>query len=114
MILDERSLTIVLFKINNKSFDFSEHEAENRDLNDYLLIRSLFTKIILNDDYEKFSSYFSTRIKIMFMMYFIMSDVRLIIYLLLCLIVAFNFFRDERNDFEFKKSLLLKFKSKSF
>ena len=37
-ILDERSLTAVLFKMNNKSLDLYEHEAENRDLNDYLLI----------------------------------------------------------------------------
>ena len=38
LILDERSLTVVLFKINNKSFDLCEHEAENCDLNNYLLI----------------------------------------------------------------------------
>ena len=38
LIFNERSLTIVLFKINNKSFDFYEHEVEDRDLNDCLLI----------------------------------------------------------------------------
>ena len=38
LILNERSLTVVLFKMNNKSLDFCEYETENRDLNDYLLI----------------------------------------------------------------------------
>ena len=38
LILDERSLTVVLFEMNNKSIDFYEHEIENRDLNDHLLI----------------------------------------------------------------------------
>ena len=38
LTLDERSLTIVLFKMNNEWFDFCEHKAENRDLNNCLLI----------------------------------------------------------------------------
>ena len=47
-------------------------------------------------------------------MYFIMSDNRLIINLSSYLIVAFDFFRNERDDFEFKKNLLLELESKSF
>ena len=43
-----------------------------------------------------------------------MNDDRSKINLSLRLIVAFDLFRDKRNDFEFKKNLLLKLKSKSF
>ena len=114
LIFNERSLVTVLFEMNNKSLDFCKHEEENRDLNNYLLIRSLFTKITLNENCEKLCSYSLTRIKIIFTMCFIMNDDRLIINLLSHLIVAFNFFRDERDDFEFEKNLSLKFESKSF
>ena len=114
MILDERSLTTVLFEINDKSLDFCEHKAENRDSNNCLLIRSLSTKITLNENCKKLCSCSSTRIKIIFIMYFIMNDDRSIINLLSCLIVAFNLFYDERDDFESKKNLSLKFESKSF
>ena len=103
LTLDERSLTIVLFKINNESLNFCEHEAENRDLNDYLLIRLLFTKTILNENCEKLRSCSSTRIKIIFTMYFIMSDDRSIINLSSRLIIAFDLFCDEPDDFEFKE-----------
>ena len=111
--LNERSLAVMLFKINNKLFDFCEHEIENRYLNNCLLTRSFFTKIILNENCEKLCSYFSTRIKTIFIMCFIMSDNRLIISLSLRLIVGFNFFCDERDDFEFKKNSSLKLESKS-
>ena len=47
-------------------------------------------------------------------MYFIMSDDRLIINLWSRLIVILNFFRNERDDFEFKKNSSLKLESKSF
>ena len=114
LILDERSLTAVLFEMNNKLFDFCEHKAENRDLNNYLLIWSLFTKITLNENYKKLYSCSLTRIKIIFIIYFIINDDRSIINLSSRLIVVFNLFRDERDDFEFKKSSSLKFKSKSF
>ena len=53
LTFDERSLTILLFESNNESLDFCEHEAKKRDLNNYLLIRSLFTKITLNNNYKK-------------------------------------------------------------
>ena len=43
-MFNERSLTAVLFKMNNKSFNHCEHEVENRELNDCLLIRSLLQK----------------------------------------------------------------------
>ena len=114
LIFYKRSLTAVLFEINNKSFDFCEYEVKNRNLNNCLLIRSLFTKITLNKNYKKLCSCSSTRIKIIFTMCFIMSDNRLIISLSLRLIIIFNFFHDERNNFKFKKNLSLKFKSKSF
>ena len=114
LTLDKRSLTTLLFKMNNKSLDFCEHGAENRDLNNCLLIRLLFTKIILNDDYKKLCSYSSTPIKIIFTMCFIMNDDRLIINLSSRLIVAFNFFCNERDDFESKKSSSLKLESKLF
>ena len=104
----------MLFEINNESFDLCEHEAENRDLNNYLLTRSLFTKITLNENYKKLCSCSSIRIKIIFTIYFIMNDDRLIISLSLRLIVAFDLFRNERNDFESKKSSSLEFESKSF
>ena len=104
LIFNERSLTVVLYEMNNKSFDFYEHEAENRDLNDYLLIQSLFTKIMLTKNYKRLCSRSLTRIKIIFIIYFIMNDNRLIISLSLRLIVAFNFFRDKCDDFEFKKT----------
>ena len=114
LIFNERLLTIILFKMNNKSLDLCEHEAENRDLNNYILISSLFTKIMLNENCERLCSCSSTRIKIIFIMCLIMNDDRSIINLLSYLIVIFNFFRDERDDFEFKKNSSLKFKSKSF
>ena len=114
LILDERLLTVVLFKMNNKSLNFCENELENHDLNDCLLIRSLFTKITLNENCEKLCSCSSIHIKIIFIICFIMSDNKSIINLSSRLIVAFNIFRDERDDFEFKKNLSLKFKSKSF
>ena len=47
-------------------------------------------------------------------MCFIMNDDRLIISLSSRLIVAFNFFRDERDDFKSKESSLLELESKSF
>ena len=74
LILDERSLIVVLFKMNNKSFDRCKHETKNRDLNNCLLIQSLFMKITLNENYEKFCSCSSTRIKTIFIMYFIIND----------------------------------------
>ena len=114
LTLNERSLTAVLFKINNKSLDLCEHEAKNRDLNNCLLIQSLFTKITLNKNCERLFSCSSTRIKIIFTVYFIISDDRSIINLSSCLIVAFNFFRDEYNNFESEKSSSLKLESKSF
>ena len=114
MILDERLLTVVLFKINNKLFDLCEHETKNHDLNDYLLIRSLFTKITSNDDYERLCSYSLTRIKTIFIIYFIMSDDRSIIDLSSRLIIAFNLFRNKYDGFEFKKNSSLEFESKSF
>ena len=114
MTFNERSLTVVLFEMNNELFDLYEHEVENRDLKDYLLIQLLFTNITLNNDYKRLCSCFSTRIKIIFTIYFIMSDDRSIINLLLYLIVAFDLFYDECDDFEFKKNSLLKLKSKSF
>ena len=43
-----------------------------------------------------------------------MNDDRIIINLLLRLIVAFDLFRDERDDFEFEKISLLKLESESF
>ena len=43
-----------------------------------------------------------------------MSDDRLIINLSSRLIVAFDFFRDERDGFEFEKSSSLELESKSF
>ena len=43
-----------------------------------------------------------------------MNDDRSIISLLSRLIVAFDFFHDKRDDFEFKKNSLLEFESKSF
>ena len=108
LILNERLSTTVLFKMNNESLDLYEYEAENRDLNDYLLIRSLFTKITLNENCERLCSCSSTRIKIIFTIGFIISDDRLIINLLSRLIVIFNLFRDERDDFEFKKKFFIK------
>ena len=114
LILDERSLTIMLFKINKESFNFREHGAESRDLNNCLLIRSFSTKVMLNENYERICSCSSTRIEIRFTMYFIMSDDRLIINLWLRLIVTFDLFRDERDNFEFEKNSSLKFESKSF
>ena len=114
LIFYKRSLTTVLFKMINESFSFCKDETKNRNLNNYLLIRSLFTKVTLNENCERLCSCFSTRIKNFFIIYFIMSDDRLIISLSLRLIIVFNFFRDERDDFEFKKSSLLKFESKSF
>ena len=114
LIFDERSLAAVLFKMNNKSFDFYEHEIEDHDLNNCLLIRSLFTKITLNENCEKLYSYSSTRIKTIFTMCFIINDDKLIINLSLCLIVVFNFFHDERDDFEFKKNSSLELESKLF
>ena len=114
LIFNGRSLTAVLFKINNELFDFCEHEVENRDLNNYLLIRSLFTKITLNENYERLCPCSSTRIKTIFTMCFIMNDDRSIISLLSRLIVAFNLFYDERDDFESEKNSSLKLESKSF
>ena len=114
LTFDERLLTVMLFKMNNELFDFYEHEAENRDLNDYLLIRLLFMKITLNQNCERLCSCSSTRIKIIFTICLIMSDDRSIINLLSRLIVVFNFFRDERDDFESEKSSSLEFESKSF
>ena len=114
MILDERSLTTVLFKMNNESFNLCEHEAENRDLNDYLLIRSLFTKITLNENCERLYSCFLIYIKTIFTMCFIMNDDKSIINLLLCLIVAFNLFRDERDDFKSEKNSSSELESKLF
>ena len=93
----------MLFEINNELFNLCEHETENRDLNDCLLIRSFFTKITLNKNCERLCSCSLTRIKTIFIIYFIMNDDRSIINLLLCLIVIFNFFRDESDDFEFEK-----------
>ena len=43
-----------------------------------------------------------------------MNDNRSIINLLSRLIVIFNFFYDERDDFEFEKNSSLKFELKSF
>ena len=114
LTFDERLLTTVLFKMNNESFNFCKHEAENRDLNNYLLIQSLFTKITLDENCEKLYSYFSIRIKIILTMCFIMNDDRLIINLSSRLIVAFDLFRDERSDFKFEKNSSLKLKLKSF
>ena len=114
LIFDERSLTIVLFKMNNELFNLCEHETEDCDLNDCLLTRSLFIKITLNEIYKRLCSCFSTRIKIIFTRWFIMNNYRLIISLSLRLIVAFDFFRDEHNDFKSKKNSSLKLKSKSF
>ena len=114
LILNEQSLTIVLCKINNESFDFCKHETENYDLNDYLLIQSLFTKIMLNENYKRLCSCSLTYIKIIFIMYLIINDNRFIISLSLYLIVVFNFFYNERDDFESEKNSSLKFKSKSF
>ena len=89
LIFDERSLTVILFEMNNESFDFCEHEAENYNLNDYLLIRSFFTKIMLNENCKKLCLYSSTSIKTIFTICFIMNDDRSIINLLSRLIVAF-------------------------
>ena len=100
--------------MNNKSFDLYEYEAKNRDLNDCLLTRLFFTKITLNENYEKLCSCSSTRIKIIFTMCFIMSDNRLILDLLSRLIIVFDLFYNKHDDFEFKKNSSLKFKSKSF
>ena len=47
-------------------------------------------------------------------MCFVISDNRLRINLSSRLIITFNFFRDERDDFEFKKNSSLEFESKSF
>ena len=113
LIFNERSLTAVLFKINNKSFNFCKHETENRNSNNYLLIRSLFTKITLNENLKKLYSCSLTRIEIIFIIYFIMSDNRLIINLSSRLIIIFNFVNDKRDDFKFKKSLSLKLELKS-
>ena len=95
LIFNKRSLTAVLFKMNNKSFNFCKYKTEKRDLNNYLLIRSSFTKIKLNNNYKKLCSCFSIRIKITFTMYFIISNDRSIINLLSRLIIAFYFFCDE-------------------
>ena len=114
LTFNEQSLTTVLFEMNNKSFDLCEHEAKNRDLNDYLLTRSLFAKITLNKNCERSSSCSSICIKIIFTMCLIMNKNRLIINLLLRLIVVFNFFYDKCNDFESEKNSSLKFESKSF
>ena len=114
LIFNEWSLTVVLFELNNKSFNLCEHEAKNCDLDKYLLIRSFFTKIILNENCERLYLCSSTCIKIIFIIYFIINDDRLIINLLSHLIVIFDLFRNERDDFESEKNLLLKFESKSF
>ena len=100
--------------MNNKLFDLCEHEAENRDLNDCLLTRSLFTKITLNENCERLCSCFSTRIKIIFIMCFIINDDRSIINLLLRLIITFNLFCDKHDNFESEKNSSLEFESKSF
>ena len=114
LTFNEQLLTVVLFKINNKSFDLCKYEAENRNLNNYLLIRSFFTKITLNENFKRLCSCSLTRIKIIFTIYFIMNDNRLIINLLSYLIIIFNFFRDKRDDFEFEKNSSLKLELKSF
>ena len=114
LIFNEQSLTVMLFKMNNESLDFCEHETENCDLNNCLLIRLLFTKITLNENCERLCSYSLTRIKTIFTMCFIMNDDRLIINLSSRLIVAFNLFHDKRDNFEFEKNSSLEFKSKSF
>ena len=106
LIFDERSLTVVLFKMNNKSFNICKHETEDRDLNDYLLIRSFFTKIMLNENCERLCSYSSIYIKTIFIICFIMNDNKLIILLSSRLIIVFDFFRDRCDDFEFKKNSL--------
>ena len=108
LIFNERSLTAVLFEMNNKSFDFCEYKAKNHDLNNCLLIRSLFTKITLNENCKRLCSYFLTCIKTIFIMCFIMSDDRSIISLSLHLIVAFHFFYNERDNFEFEKKFIIK------
>ena len=112
LILDKRSLAAVLFKINNESLDLCEHEIKNCDLNNCFC--SFFTKMTLNEDCERLCSCSSARIKIIFTMCFIMSDNRSIINLSSRLIVVFDFFYDERDNFKFKKKLSLKLKSKSF
>ena len=114
LILDERSLIVMLFKTNNASFYLCEHEAKKRGLNDCLLIRSLFIKVTLNDDYERVCSCFLTRIKTIFIICFIMNDDRLIISLSSRLIVIFNFFLDKPDSFESENNSLLIFESKSF
>ena len=38
LILDERSLTAILFEINNELLNLCKHETETCDLNDCLLI----------------------------------------------------------------------------
>ena len=113
-IFNERLLKVVLFKMNNESLDFCEYKTKNRDLNNYLLIQSLFTKIILNENCEKWYLYSLTRIKIIFILCFIMSDDRSILNLLLRLIFGFNLFHEERNDFKFKENSSLKLELKSF
>ena len=90
--------------MNNESLELCEYKTKKHDLNNYLLTRSLFTKTTLNDDYEKLYSCFLTRIKIIITTCFIMSDNRSIINLLSYLIIAFNFFCEKRDDFEFKKN----------
>ena len=114
LILDERLLTAVLFEMNNKSLDFYEHATKNRDLNNYLLILSFFTKIMLNENCEGLYSCSSTRIKIIFIMCFIINDDKLIINLLPRLIILFNYFYNTCDDFEFEKNSSLEFKLKSF
>ena len=114
LTFNKQLLKTVLFKMNIKSFDLYKHEAKDRDLNDYLLIRSLFTKITLNENCKRLCSCSLTRIKIRFIIYFIINENRSIISLSSRLIVAFDFFRDKRNDFEFKKNSSLELKSKSF
>ena len=114
LTFNERSLSIMLFEMNNESLDLCKYEAENCDLNNYLLIRSFFTKITLNENYKKLCSYSLIRIKIIFTICLIMSADQLIINLSSRLIVIFDLFRDERSDFEFKKNSLLKLESKSF
>ena len=97
--------------MNNELFNLYKYKTKNCDLNDYLLIRSLFMKLTLDENYKRLCSCSLTCIKIIFIIFFIMNDDRLIINLL---IVIFNFFRDEHDDFEFKQSSSLKLQSKSF
>ena len=114
LTFNERSLTVVLFEMNNESLDFCEYETENRDLNHSLLIRSLFTKITLDENYKRLCSCFSICIKTIFIICFIISDDRSIINLSLRLMIVFNLFRNECNNFKFEKSSSLEFESKLF